>query len=244
MKRLCGMVARMPRPLVAIVDPNVSEIASVIGDPGRAAMLFALLDGGDLTASELAFRAGVSPQAATAHLKKLVAAGLLAVRSAGRHRLFRLASPEVGHAMETLAAIARPVKVVALHQSSAMQRLHAARSCYDHLAGRLGVAVTERLIEREAVRLSHEDFTLTPSGTRLLEKLGVNVSAARVARRRFARACLDWTERRPHLAGSLGAALLDAFFARGLVARNASDRSLRVTPAGRAALSRDLQLDF
>lgn len=234
----------MARPHASGTDPNVSEIASLIGDPGRTAMLLALLDGADLPASELAYRAGVSPQAATAHLKKLVGAGLLAVRPAGRHRLFRLASADVAHALETLATLARPAKVVALHQSSAAARLHEARSCYDHLAGRLGVAITERLIERRALRRSDEEFTLTTSGLRFFEEFGVDVAAARASRRRFARACLDWTERRPHLGGSLGASLLDAFFARRLVARNATDRSLRITPEGRSILARELRLDF
>ncbi len=225
-------------------DPNVAEIAALIGDPGRAAMLFALLDGRDLPASELAYRAGVSPQAAPAPLKKLVGAGLLAVRTAGRHRLFRLASREVGHAMETLATIAKPTRIVALKQSSAMTRLREARSCYDHLAGRLGVAVTQRLIERGALRPSGEDFAIAAGAAREFARIGLDLDALRESQRALARARLDWTERRPHVAGSLGASLLALFVAREWVARNRGDRSLRITAAGRQALERDFQLRF
>jgi DNA-binding transcriptional ArsR family regulator len=224
------------------IDPDVAEVAATIGDPGRAAMLFALLGGGDLPASELAHRAGVSPQAATAHLKKLVGAGLLAVRTSGRHRLFRLASPEVGHAIETLAAIAKPPAIVALRQSSAMQRLREARSCYDHLAGKLGVGVARRLIERGIVRLSARSFSVTADGARELARLGIDLDAAGDARRSFARACMDWTERQPHIAGSLGASILQLFLKRKWVVRNTADRSLLVTPAGRIALERTFHI--
>jgi DNA-binding transcriptional ArsR family regulator len=213
-------------------EPNIAEVAALIGDPGRAAMLLALLDGRDLAASELASVAGMTPQAATAHFKKLVAAGLLVGRSAGRHRFFRIASPEVGHAIETLATIARPARIVALTQSTTFERLRAARSCYDHLAGRLGVAVTDRLVERKAILPVGRDYTVTQRGREVFAELGVDVDDAQSERRRFARACMDWTERRPHLAGSLGASLLDAFVRKRWLTRNTSDRALRVTPDG------------
>lgn len=219
-------------------DPNVAEIAALIGDPVRASMLFALLAGGDLPASELAFRAGASPQACSAHLKKLVAAGLLSSRAAGRQRLFRLASPGVAHAMEALAAISPPARVVALAQSTEIARLREARSCYDHLAGRLGVAVTERFMACGALRLAAKEFELTPSGEKLLSSFGVDVDAARSSRRNFARVCIDWTERRPHLSGSLGAQVLECFVGRKWVARNKGDRSLRITPQGRTELEK------
>ncbi|HEV2738761.1 MAG TPA: helix-turn-helix domain-containing protein [Candidatus Elarobacter sp.] len=220
------------------VDPNIAEIGALIGDPARAAMLLALLDGGALPASELAFRGGVSPQAASAHLAKLVAGGLLGATAEGRHRLFRLASPDVGHALEAIATIARPARVVALSQSTALRRLREARSCYDHLAGRLGVAVTGGLVARGAIRLAGNEYAVTRGGERLFAALDVDVPGARAKRRSFARACTDWTERRPHLGGSLGAGLRDRFLAAGWVQRNARDRSLRITDAGRAELAR------
>ncbi|HTU71296.1 MAG TPA: helix-turn-helix transcriptional regulator [Candidatus Baltobacteraceae bacterium] len=217
-------------------DPDIAEIAALIGERGRAAMLMALLDGRELTASELALRAGMSPQAATAHLKKLAAAGLLAVRPAGRNRFFRIGSAEVGHAVEGLAAIAPPARIVALGQSTALERLRRARSCYDHLAGELGVGVTHRFIERGAIVNRGSAFELTPSGERLLHEFGIDVERARAQRRSFARTCLDWTQRRPHLAGSLGASVFDLFLRNSWVTRSSSERSLRVTPEGRHAL--------
>jgi DNA-binding transcriptional ArsR family regulator len=210
-------------------DPDIAEIGALIGDPARAAILLALLDGGALSASELAFRGGVSPQAASAHLAKLVAGGLLCATVQGRHRLFRLASPDVGHALEAVAAVARPARLVALSQGTALQRLREARSCYDHLAGRLGVGVTDGLVARGAV---------TRAGERFFAALAVDVTEARAKRRSFARACTDWTERRPHLGGSLGAGLRGRFIAAGWVQRNAHDRSLRITDAGRTELAR------
>jgi DNA-binding transcriptional ArsR family regulator len=214
-------------------DPDVSAIASLIADPVRGAMLCAMLDGRESCASDLARRAGTSPQAASAHLGKLVAGGLLIVRSAGRRRLFKLASAQVAHALESLALLARPKLVVALSQNNAMQRLREARSCYDHLAGRLGVAVTERFIERDAIRLSGSDFEVTPAGEKLFRKIGLDVDAARRERRSFARACIDWTERRPHLAGSLGAQVLALFESRRWVRRDGNDRGLQITREGR-----------
>jgi hypothetical protein len=207
-------------------------------------MLLALLDGRELAASELAVRAGVTPQAATAHLKKLVAAKLLVGRAAGRHRFFRLAGADVGHAIETLAAIARPVTVVSLDQSTAMERLRVARSCYDHLAGRLGVAVTDHFVNRGAIERRGEEFAVTRRGKAILAGFGIDIEAARARRRSFARACMDWTERQPHVAGSLGAGILRAFLERKWLVRNASDRALRITPEGRRAFEDTLKLDL
>jgi DNA-binding transcriptional ArsR family regulator len=218
-------------------DPGVADVAALIGDPVRAAMLFAVLDGGELPASELAFRSGASAQSASAHLGKLVDGGLLTVKAAGRQRLFRIASAEVAHVMETLSTIAKPVRIVALGQSESMQRLREARSCYDHLAGRLGVSLTEHFVDREMLHLGDGSFDLTRPGMEFFVGLGVDVERARASRRSFARACIDWTERRPHLAGSLGASLLDLFFSRKWIARNKRDRSLSLTEEGRAQFS-------
>jgi DNA-binding transcriptional ArsR family regulator len=229
-------------PLRRAADPNVAEIGALIGDPARAAMLFALLDGRQLPASELAFRAGASPQSASAHLGKLVAGGLLVATAVGRQRLFRLASPDVAHAVEALATIARPTPIVALSQTTTMQRLREARSCYDHLAWRLGVAVTDHFVERGTMTLSGDAFAVTPRGERFFRTLEIDVARARADRRSFARACIDWSERRPHLAGSLGAAVLERFLSAGWVARNAHDRALRITPEGHTELARRFRI--
>lgn len=214
-------------------EPDIAATAFLIADPVRSAILCALLDGGELPATELAFRAGASPQAASAHLSKLVAGRLLRAIADGRRRLFRLASPEVGHALEVLSAISQPAAVTALSQQTRMQRLREARSCYDHLAGRLGVAVTGRLIERDALRVCADRFEITRRGEAVFDSLGIDLKSARERPRSFARACMDWTERRPHLAGSLGAAVLERFISQAWLSRNPKDRALRVTPEGR-----------
>jgi len=225
-------------------DPNVATVSALIGDPGRAAMLLALLDGRDLPASELAYRSGLSPTAASAHLAKLVHGGLLTVDPLGRHRFYRLANADVGHALEALATLAKPATIVALTQDIVARKMRLARSCYDHLAGRLGVGITESLIHRRAIAVDGErDFRVTRSGNAVFASFGVEVDAARLHRRHFARQCRDWTERRPHLAGSLGAAVRDCFIERGWVERNPMNRSLRITESGRTALERHFSLE-
>jgi DNA-binding transcriptional ArsR family regulator len=226
------------RPASFAVDPNVAGVAALIGDPARAAILLALIDDRERSATELAFRAGASPSSASAHLAKLVDGGLLTVAAAGRRRLFRLASPEVGQALEALAAIARPARIIALNQNVAMERLREARSCYDHLAGRLGVAITDVLVDGAALTLTGTSYEVTQRGERLFGRLGIDLAGARQSRRSFARPCLDWTERRAHLAGSLGAVLLQRFLSAGWVARNTRDRSLRITPEGCTQIER------
>lgn len=221
---------------VRTAEPHIAEVAALIGDPGRAAMLLALFDGRELTASDLALRAGMTPQAATAHLKKLVAAGLLTGRAQGRNRFFGLTSADVAHAIEALTAIARPARIVALDQSTSFERMRLARSCYDHLAGRLGVGVTDRLIERGAISQRGKDFALGARANAVFSELGVDLAGAGAQRRSFARVCTDWTERRPHIAGSLGAAVLKLFLHNRWVTRNAKDRALHITPEGASAL--------
>ncbi len=224
-------VKRPPNPSA---EPGVAVVAALIGDPARAAMLCALMDGGELSASDLASRAGLAANAASPHLGKLVAGGLLSVRRSGRQRHFRLASDAVGSAIEALATIAPPARIVALSQSRISENMRAARTCYDHLAGRYGIAVTDQLARQNVVVVRNEGLALTPHGEALLNRLGVDIAGARESRRVFARGCLDWSERRSHLAGALGAAICDAFLARGFVVRRRGSRSLIVTDSGEA----------
>lgn len=224
--------------------PNVGKVAALIGDPVRSKILFALLDGRELSASELAFRGDASPQAASAHLAKLVEGGLLCARNAGRQRLFRIASAEIAHAIEVLASIAPVTPVTSLNQHSAMERLRKARSCYDHLAGRLGVAVTDALTQQRLLATRSDAFTVTRDGERFFTGLRVDLNHARASKRHFARACMDWTERRHHIAGALGAALLDRFLKNGWVVRNARDRSLEITPSGNEQLQSVFGIHF
>lgn len=235
---------RKVRPSVAPIGPNIAKIAALIGDPARARILFSLLDDRECAASELASRADTSPQSASGHLRQLVDGGLLVARRAGRRRYFRLSSSHVARAIEALGAIAPVAPIVSLSQQTTMQRLREARSCYDHLAGRLGVAITEACVDKGAIDVRDDAFFLTRKGGRFLQRLGIDVEPLRGERRCFIRACMDWTERRSHLAGGVGAALLEHVLAEEWLVRSPGDRALRVTPAGRIALTRIFGVRF
>jgi DNA-binding transcriptional ArsR family regulator len=212
-----------------------AETAALMGDPARAAMLQALMDGRALTAGELARSAGITPQTASAHLARLTEAGLLAMEKQGRHRYHRLAGPAVAQMLEgvmAFAATARPASRLATGPRDAAMR--DARTCYDHLAGRLGVAIADSLVARGLLELTPEAGALTGAGTDFLRRLGVALPARRG--RLLCRPCLDWSERRPHLAGALGAALCSHCLAQGWIRREAGSRTVRITRAGEAGL--------
>jgi DNA-binding transcriptional ArsR family regulator len=220
------------------VEVDLAAAARLIGEPARAAMLNALVAGPALTAGELSRIARVSAATASEHLARLLAGGLVSVVAAGRHRYYRLSGPDVAYALEALALVSPPHPVQSLRQSRSAAALATARTCYDHLAGRAGVAVHDALVERGALSTGGDGYTLTPAGAKLLGDLGVDVVAARVARRAYARPCLDFTERRPHLAGAIGAALCERLLSDGWFVRRAvGDRGLRVTARGRAGLA-------
>jgi hypothetical protein len=207
-------------------------------------MLNALLDGRALPAGELAFAAGVTPQTASSHLGKLLAGGLLAVESEGRHRYFRLAGAHVAEALERLAAIRSDEPVRRRAPTREAAALRNARSCYNHLAGRLGVAVTASLIARELlVPARDKRFDVTPRGVQWFGSLGVDLSAMKPGRRGVARQCLDWTEREHHLAGPLGVALLAAFLDRRWLRRDKNGRALWITPSGGSELKARLGVE-
>lgn len=208
-------------------------------------MLLSLLDGRSLPASELARRAGTSPTAASGHLAKLVAGGLLRVERAGRLRLYQVANGDVAHAIEALAVIAQPTRITALSQNIIASNLQTARSCYDHLAGRLGVGLTEALVARRAiVPDGPSDYRLTRLGAAFFANMGVDVAQARAKKRHFARQCLDWTEHRAHLAGALGATLGTCLFDRDWIRRTQTSRALRITDAGRKALKEEFAIEL
>jgi len=219
------------------MDVDLAGTAALIADPSRAAMLGALLSGGRHSARELAVAAGVAPSTATGHLDRLEHGGLVVCERVGRRREVRLAGPDVGRALEALAAIApdrRPTTLRAWHHGEA---LRAARSCYDHLAGQAGVALADGLVEAKVLTLGDGGFAITPDGTQRLRAFGLDLDAVLGARRATARACVDWSERRPHIGGALGAALLDELLRRGWLTRpEAKGRVLRVTPRWRDAL--------
>jgi DNA-binding transcriptional ArsR family regulator len=223
---------------------DVATLARVLGEPARAQMLDALLDGMPHPAGELAMRAGVAPSTASEHLGRLLGARLVTADVHGRQRLYRLSSPVVAEALEALSRIAAPEPVSSLRAATKAEALRRARTCYDHLAGRLGVAVADALVARRALVLDDGSYRVTRRGEEAFEELGIDVDSARVQRRAFVRACVDWTERRPHLAGSLGAEIARVFLDRDWLRRRPNDRALTVTDAGRASLASVLAIEL
>ncbi|MQY10015.1 hypothetical protein SRB5_01190 [Streptomyces sp. RB5] len=224
-----------------VAGPDLASVAKLLADGTRAGFCLALLDGRAWTATELARHAGVAPSTATEHLHALVGGHLLAEERQGRHRYVRLAGPHVAELIESLAAIApqRTPAPRSLSASGRRQALAHARTCYDHLAGTVGVAVTDAMLERKLLDLEH-GIGLTGTGAAWLGELGVTVPTG--TRRPSVRSCLDWTERRPHLAGAVGAALCRHAFDAGWITPVGTTRAVVVTPVGREALRRHLGL--
>ena len=218
--------------------PYIAEAASLIGDPARANILSALLDGRALTATELGLAAGVSPSTTSGHLAKLLEGRLVSVTSSGRHRYYRLGSPAVARALESLMTLAIDGPPRHRPKSPCGEAMARARTCYDHLAGKLGVALADSLAERRQILLSEEGGVVTKSGRDFLKELGIEVESLGGSRRALCRSCLDWSERRWHLAGALGAALADRCFDAGWLARQPHGRAVTITPAGERAFDR------
>lgn len=219
------------------MDANIATPAALIGDPVRAAMLQALLDGRAMPATQLAWAAGVTPQSASNHLGKLTDGGLVAVTRQGRHRYYRLAGAQVAQALEALSLLTPTLKALDPPLSPKARRLREARTCYDHLAGRLGVALADAF-EREGLLEADgpERYRLTLAGEARLAALGVDLDGIKPNPRGKLRPCIDWTERRRHLAGPLAARLLARFLALGWIERSREDRAAVLTPAGRQGL--------
>jgi DNA-binding transcriptional ArsR family regulator len=215
----------------------LSRAGALVGDPSRAAMLWSLLGGEARPASELAMLANVSPQTASNHLRLLVDAKFLRVESLGRNKFYRLNGPLIGVALESLAAAAHGKPSEGGLAQHTAPELVFARTCYDHLAGELGVAIRNRLEETDCLRPQGGDYRVSASGEEFLRGLGVDFDAARAKRRRFAYACLDWSHRVPHLGGALGAALLDWMFSHRLIAPRKSTRAVRLTETGHKRLA-------
>jgi DNA-binding transcriptional ArsR family regulator len=217
---------------MAAHDTDISVVAGLLADRARAAMLTSLLGGKPLSAGELARMAGVTPQTASAHLAKLLDGGLVTVIAQGRHRYYDLAGPEVAGVIEILKTISPPVEVRSLKQSRAARALADARTCYDHLAGRAGVALHGALLDNGL--LDRDSYRPTGVGERVLGELGLDLGTLARSRRRFAGPCLDWTERRHHMNGVLAAALLDRLLDLGWFEQGAAPRALVMTERGRA----------
>jgi len=221
--------------------PHITRIAALIGDRARAEILTTLLGGQALTATELAHAADVTKQTASAHLAKLLEGKLVAVESQGRHRYFRLADDDVAQLLESLMGVAYRTGAVRLKTSPRDPALRKARVCYDHLAGDLGVFAFERLEKRRAFRHGEGELRLSPAGERFFAGLGIDRGAFRNPRRAECRLCLDWSERRHHLAGTAGAALLQRLYALGWARRETGTRVVRFSPSGERAFRERLE---
>jgi DNA-binding transcriptional ArsR family regulator len=223
-----------------------AEIAMLAGDPARAAMLQALMDGRALTATELSLAAGVTPQTASGHLARMAQAGLLAVEKQGRHRYHRLADPSVARMIESIMQVASSqlTQRKAVATGPRELALRTARTCYDHLAGRLGVALADALVTAGHAELGSDAGAITPSGVAFLRDLGIDLNPSRGRRRVLCRPCLDWSERRPHLAGLVGAALCAHCRDAGWVRRVEGSRAMAITPKGQLAFRQHFGIDL
>lgn len=219
-------------------DEAVSKIAAAIGEPARARMLYCLMDGRARTSTELAIVAEVALSTASAHLARLRDERLVKALSQGKHRYYSLDGPDVARALEGLSVLAGGRRLA--FAPSTPPALRAARTCYDHMGGALAVALNDRLLAKgwltEGAGGEGVAYEATAEGDRALQDLGVDVAAARGARRRFAFGCLDWSERRPHVGGALGAALLGVALKRRWVLRELDSRALEITPRGQSEL--------
>ncbi|MDA8317127.1 MAG: helix-turn-helix transcriptional regulator [Actinomycetota bacterium] len=236
-------------------DADIASVAALMGEPARAGVLVALADGRALAASTLAAEAGVAPSTVSGHLARLVEGGLVRVEPSGRNRYYRLAGPQVAEAVEALARLAPTRPVRSLRAGTHAQAIRKARTCYDHLAGRLGVSVMDALVAQDLLRAEPEPqagpdpvlgagrarrYAFTDRGRERLEQLGVTLDGS--ARRPLIRYCQDWSEQRPHLGGALGARLLERFVDLGWLVR-VERRVVRVTDAGQASLGAELGID-
>ncbi|MCP1727247.1 DNA-binding transcriptional ArsR family regulator [Natronospira proteinivora] len=210
--------------------PDIATVASLMGNPTRADMLMMLMDGTAHTATELAMEGGVAPSTASNHLAQLESGGLVTIVKQGRHRYFRITSPEVASAMEDLLIISP--KMSRPRSGPNDERLRRARMCYDHLAGEAGVRLLENLREHKLITGDDGSLHLTPTGEAWCKRIGIDLNALRGIRRPLFRCCLDWSERRMHLAGSIGAALCSRLLDMGYVRREPDSRALAISPRG------------
>lgn len=236
-------------------DADIASVAALMGESARAAVLMALIDGRALSASTLAVEASVAPSTLSSHLARLVDGGLISMEPSGRHRYFRLATPEVAEAVEALARVAPTHSIRSLRQATHAKTIRLARTCYDHLAGRLGVAICDALVDSEVIRITSSEkagtdpivgagrsnkYIITEYGKERLRAFGIDLD--RPSRRPLVLYCLDWSEQRPHLGGRLGASLLDRLIALNWLLQG-ERRIITITKEGQSGLIREFGLD-
>lgn len=223
-------------------EPNIAQVAMLLADPARAKILWTLIDGTTRPAGELAFAANISAQSASAHLAKLVEGGLLASEAIGRHRYYRIVNAQAAHMIESMASFSVAVQPRAPRRPALVKKMPShflhARTCYDHLAGEAAVKILEGMLKARWLVSEGQDFTVTRLGEKKLAALGIDLESIRTGRRVFARACVDLTQRRYHLSGTLGAALLDLYAKQGWVQRIQRSRVVSITPKGQAAFGK------
>lgn len=225
-------------------DADVAAAAALLAEPTRAALVLAVMDEGALSASELAARARIAPSTASEHLARLVDGRFLATTKSGRHRYYRLADPAVADAIEALARIAPQPAVRSLREATRSELVRHARTCYDHLAGELGVALARGLEQTGALARRDGDYALGANAEAAFARLGVDLAELRSRRRQLVRGCLDWSERELHVGGALGAALAERLFELGWTRRRAGSRAVEVTEEGRRAMKSELGVEL
>jgi DNA-binding transcriptional ArsR family regulator len=215
--------------------PNITRIAAAIGDPVRAEMLTALMGGRALTATELATHTGITKQTGSTHLRRLLDAKLIAMHAQGRHRYFAIANEDVAQLIERMTGIAANASTVGFRTGPREPALRKARVCYDHLAGELAVAMYDRFTQARWLRSEQDLLSLTEPGEAAVDRFGVDLEHVRTQRRVLCRSCMDWSERRNHLAGALGAAILERILERGWAKRERASRLIIFRPSGERA---------
>jgi DNA-binding transcriptional ArsR family regulator/predicted transcriptional regulator len=226
------------------MEKQFTEIASLIGDPVRSKVLWTLMDGRAYTATELSIHAETSPQNISMHLSRLVQCDLLSVEKQGRHRYYRFSRQEVAYAMEALANLVPAKPAEKKLAADADSDIRYCRSCYDHLAGKVGVAITDGLLKQQLIVQHKNSFSLTGKGRNLFGSLNIAVEELGQQRRILLRPCLDWSERQYHLAGALGAALLDMVLAEGWMRRTKNSRAMIITAKGQKLLHTYFKIDL
>lgn len=225
-------------------SPNVAEVASILGEPSRSLILTSLMDGRFHTATELAYMAGIKQQTASFHLSKLLKANLITVEKHGRHRYYQLTDGEIAQTLESFLAIACPPEIRSLKQSTQMKALKSGRTCYDHLAGELGVKLTQAMIQEGLIEKEEKEFVVTSKGETFFDEFGLNILELRQKRRSFSRICLDWSERQHHLAGALGEAITIKFVELNWIEKHPSSRAVKVTEEGEFGLKKYFNMRF
>jgi len=226
------------------MEEHFKQIASLIGDPTRATILWTLLDGKAFTATELAIAADTSPQNISMHLAKLVQSDLLSVESQGRHKYYKFARKDIAYAIEALANLIPPNVSKKEIKTGGENPEKFCRTCYDHLAGKVGVSITESLLEQRIIITDGSNFEVSNDGEKWFLDFGIDVNNLKRLRRTYLRPCLDWSERRYHMAGSIAAALLDKMLLDGWVRKTQNSRAIVITGKGRQKISEHFQFDL